>query len=268
MIAQSRRQHRARQPASVMRNATVTWVVVGVCAFGFLLELVAGSDAIFARFGLVPLAIADGEYWRLITSAFLHAGLLHLAFNMLVLIMIGPALEAILGHLRFVVLFVLSAIGGAVCSYALSAPLSLSVGASGAIFGLMGGLVVAGRKLSIDITQVAVLIAINLVISFLPGMGIDWRAHVGGLVTGAVTGAVLAHSPPGRAVLLQGVGCAVILVVMLAVVFWRTDALRSSMRPQPTPVSGYAAANEAVFSAAEQRSYPQVPPKLGRTTLL
>lgn len=247
---------RTRQANSVMRNAVVTWVLVGVCGFGFLVEMVAGSDAIFARFGLVPLAIADGEYWRLLTSAFLHAGLLHLAFNLLVLIMIGPALEAMLGHLRYLVLFVLSALGGAACSYALAAPLSLSVGASGAIFGLMGGLVVAGRKLSIDITQVVVLIAINLVISFLPGMGIDWRAHVGGLVTGALTGAVLAHAPRRHRELAQAAGCVIILALLLGVVLWRGDSLRANLVGIHTSKSTLTNAD----------GYPQLSPILGRTT--
>lgn len=274
-----------RHPRSVMRNATVTWVVVGLCGFGFLLELVAGSNAVFARFGMVPLAVADGELWRLLTSVFLHAGLLHLAFNMLVLIMIGPALEAILGHLRFVVLYVLSAIGGAVFSYALSAPLSLSVGASGAIFGLMGGLVVAGRKLSIDITQVAVLIAINLVISFLPGVGIDWRAHVGGLVTGAVTGAVLAHSQGRHRNLVQAAGCTIIAAFLLGVVLWRGDSLRSNVEgiytspstltsatsQRAASINGSPAfmcypAGHTSTGAAESGRYPQLPPTLGRTT--
>lgn len=212
--------------------------MVGLCAAGFVLELVAGSEVIFARFGLMPAAVAEGEIWRLLTSAFLHVGFLHLAFNMLVLIMIGPALEAMLGHIRYLVLFLLSALGGAVCSYALAEPMSLSVGASGAIFGLMGGLLVAGRKFSVDVTQVAVLIGINLVISFLPGAGIDWRAHVGGLVTGAVVGAILAHSPRDYSVWLQVVGCVLVAALLLAVAMWRTGQLLTPTRPGLTATVG------------------------------
>lgn len=266
LTAQSGGLRRARAPKSIMRNATVTWVLVGLCGFGFLLELVAGSDLIFAKYGLVPLAVADGEWWRLLTGAFLHAGLIHLAFNLLVLIMIGPAVEAMVGHVRFLVLFVLSALGGATFSYAQSAPLSLSVGASGAIFGLMGALVVAGRKLSIDVTQVAVLIGINLVISFLPGVGIDWRAHIGGLVTGALTGAVLAHAPRRHTALTQALGCAVIMIVMVGVVSWRTEALRAGLPPQFASTTANAAAQHVESGPGSPVGCPQVPPTLGRTT--
>lgn len=210
-----------------IRAAYVTWTIVGLCVLVFVVELLAGTQLIAGKFGLSPLAVAAGEIWRLLTSAFLHAGILHLGFNMLVLIMIGPALESILGHLRYLTLYLLSALGGATLSYLLSAPTSLSVGASGAIFGLMAGLVVAGRRLSFDIGQVLMLIGINLVISFVPGGGIDWRAHVGGLVVGAVAAAVLTHAPNRYRNLVQSLGCLLIFAILATVVFWRTDELRS-----------------------------------------
>lgn len=132
------------------------------------------------------------EPWRVITAAFVHGGLLHFALNMAVLYLIGRGLEPAIGSARFLILYLLSAIGGAV-AVGFLAPTSSVVGASGAIFGLFGAFIVLARRSGNDVTGVIAIVAINLVIGFIPGMGISWQAHIGGLAFGLLVALVLAN---------------------------------------------------------------------------
>jgi len=174
---------------------------------------------------LEPVGVADGEYYRLLTSAFLHSGVFHLLLNMYALFMFGPQLEAALGRWRFGALYVVSALGGSALSYAFSAPNRPSLGASGAVFGLLGAYLVVSRRLRRDTTPVLVMLAINLGYGFLVPR-IDWRAHVGGLVTGALVALVIVYAPKERRTLLQAVGVAAVLLAVVALVVWRTADLR------------------------------------------
>jgi membrane associated rhomboid family serine protease len=133
---------------------------------------------------MIPAAIAQGEWWRLLTSTVLHGGILHLLFNMYALYWLGPQLERSLGNVRFAALYVLSALGGSIASYWFSDLNTVSVGASGAIFGLITATIVIGREMRNDVSQLVVLLGINVVIGFLQ-VGIDWRAHFGGAAVGA-----------------------------------------------------------------------------------
>lgn len=204
----------------------VSWSIVGICVAVYLLQMVVGVNEVASNFGMQPLAIGIlNEWYRLLTSVFLHGSILHILFNMYVLVVLGPTLERMLGHGRFLLLFVVSGLGGSIASYWLSAPTSLSVGASGAIFGLMGGLLVAGRRIRADVTQIVVLIAINLAIGFIFS-GIDWRAHLGGLLTGAAMAAVMVGiggRRPSRAVEYGGI--AGIVLVLFLIVTIRTAQL-------------------------------------------
>lgn len=147
------------------------------------------------RYGLTRLDVQAGQYERLITSAFLHAGLLHLASNMLALYIVGAPLERAVGSVRLGVIYFASALGGSFLSLALSPPYSLGVGASGAIFGLFGAVAVLHRRIGADLRGIGVLIGLNLVISFaIPN--ISWQAHIGGLVTGVVVAALVAGRRP------------------------------------------------------------------------
>jgi membrane associated rhomboid family serine protease len=178
-----------------------------------------------------PVAIAaNGDYWTLMSSAFMHGSFLHIAFNMYVLWIMGPTLERVLGHSRFIALYLLAAFGGAVASYAFSDFRSVSVGASGAIFGLMGAFVVAGRRLRYDVTQVLVLLGINLVFGFLQP-GIDWRAHIGGLVVGALVAAIFVFAPRRNQVLIQTLGCLGLLLILVVTALARTSALQELLAP-------------------------------------
>lgn len=163
----------------------VTRTILITCISVFVLSLLLGGIRSFSiSFGMIPAAIASGEWWRLFTSTLLHGSVLHLLFNMYALYWLGPQLERSLGHVRFAALYVLSALGGSVASYWFSDLNTVSVGASGAIFGLITATIVIGREMRTDVSQLIVLLGINVVIGFLQP-GIDWRAHFGGAVTGA-----------------------------------------------------------------------------------
>jgi rhomboid protease GluP len=155
------------------------------------------SDYLFAMGAKVNAAIAAGEYYRLLTAMFLHGGLLHIAFNAYALYVLGPEAERIYGTARFLALYFIAGLAGSVASYALTA--SNSVGASGAIFGLIGGLAAfyyASRRLLGEISRqqlgrLITVIMINLFIGFSSPM-IDNTAHIGGMVGGAAIGWLLA----------------------------------------------------------------------------
>lgn len=210
---------------------TVTYVLIGINVAAFLVQVALGINEVAVNLGMWPVGIAvNDEWYRLVTAAFLHGSWLHIAFNMLVLFTVGPTLERVLGHLRFIVLYLFAAVGGAVASYAFSDLRTVSVGASGAIFGLMGALVVAGRRLRYDITQVLVLLGINVVIGFI-SPGVDWRAHLGGLVTGAVVAAILVL-PRGRHRVAVQVGALVACGAALAILaLWRTVQIEQFLAP-------------------------------------
>jgi membrane associated rhomboid family serine protease len=220
-----------REPRTVFggrltTSSTVTLTLIGVCVAIFVVQFLAGVNAIAGDWGMWPAAVAvNGQWYRLLTSVFLHGSWLHLAFNMYVLYVLGPPLERLLGHARFLILFLIAGIGGAVASFTFSSINTVSVGASGAIFGLMGALVVAGRHLRADITQVLVLIGINVVIGFL-APGVDWRAHLGGLITGAAVAFVFSKAPSGKQqTIVQAVGCAGIVLVLVGIAVWRAEQI-------------------------------------------
>lgn len=169
-----------------------TPVTIGLIAVCVLVYLVQEADpTITDRFGMLPVAVTDGgEYYRLLTAAFLHAGLLHLGTNMLTLYIVGAPLERVLRTARYLTVYLVSALGGSLLSLALSPAYTIGVGASGAIFGLFGALVVLRKQVGAEAGGLVALIGLNLVISFtLPN--ISWQAHIGGLVTGALVALAL-----------------------------------------------------------------------------
>ena len=201
----------------VSREGAVTQALIGICAFLFVTITLLDLGGGLARWGMQPLAIGlDGQWFRLVSSVFLHAGWLHIAFNMYVLYILGPPLERVLGHGRFLTLYLLSGVGGAVASYWFSPVRTLSVGASGAIFGLMAAWIIVGRRLDRDVTQIIVLLGINVALGFFLG-GIDWRAHLGGAVTGALVALVLtsARGAQGREHLARQVAASVAVGLVL-----------------------------------------------------
>ncbi|WP_017578038.1 rhomboid family intramembrane serine protease [Nocardiopsis kunsanensis] len=190
------RQARTVFGGKVIGKPYVTWTLLGLIAVGFVLQQVMPQIA--ADFGMHGFVVhVYGEWYRIITSAFLHGGILHLLFNGYALFLLGSALERWLGHGRFLTLWVLGALSGSALSL-LAAPGQLSIGASGAIFALFGAVFVTGRRLGLDTRMILVLLVVNLGITFLVP-NISWTAHIGGLVAGFAIGAVFALLPRGEA---------------------------------------------------------------------
>ena len=127
----------------------------------------------------------SNEWYRLFTVALTHAGLLHLGFNMYSLMVLGNPLEEAFGTNKLLIVFFVSLLTGSLTSSSFASVYSYSVGASGAIFGLFGALAIVGKRIGADIRSIVVIIGINFVIGFAMG-GVDWRAHLGGLIGGVV----------------------------------------------------------------------------------
>lgn len=208
------------------QSAAVLQLIVLLNSSIFLYAWLTGAVNQFAfDYGLHPPAVAlSGEVWRLITAGFLHGSFLHLLFNMYVLWLLGSELEELLGHLKFTSLYLISLLGGSATSYYFSNPASFSVGASGAVFGLMGAFLVVGSRLRQDVSQVMVLIALNVGIGFMVP-NIDWRAHLGGLVAGAAVAWFLARKPDLVGRLLAITGVLGIFALLQQLVTTRTDEL-------------------------------------------
>ncbi|HLI00969.1 MAG TPA: rhomboid family intramembrane serine protease [Acidimicrobiales bacterium] len=185
--------------------------VVAVNVAAFLVEE-TNFTSIVIRFGLWPARTGQQPY-RLLTAAFLHANFTHILLNMITLIIIGPAVEAAIGRTRFVAVYLLAAVGGNLLDYLIGPVNTLGVGASGAIFGLMGTYLVLARRRRWDTSVVGILILVNLVFSF-ADPGIDWQAHVGGLAVGALLGWVfgLTERRAGPAVAIDALACAAVFV--------------------------------------------------------
>jgi membrane associated rhomboid family serine protease len=209
--------------------ATPTLVGLNVAVFAWTVATsgsVSRNDRapLFQEWALVPNAVADGEWWRLLTGGFLHFGPIHLLFNMMALWVIGKDIEPALGRSRFLAVYLVSLLGGSTAVMLLSAPNALVAGASGAVFGLMGALAVLLRRLRIPLGQVGGLIVVNLVITFLlPGISV--AGHLGGLTVGALATAALVYAPAARRVPVQTAALGGLTLLLLVVIALRMTAM-------------------------------------------
>ncbi len=185
-------------------------------------------DADFPRQGIE--GVAQGSYWQLITSTFLHVQLLHIAFNMIGLWIFGSFLESQLGRWRYLSLYLLTGLAGSVSIYLLTPafapgqPINYSLGASGSIFGLFGAALIILLKQRRDVTQLLVLLALNLAITFtVPD--VSWQAHVGGLGAGLLLGAGLAYAPRQQRTLVHAGSMGGLFVMCILLVALRTAQL-------------------------------------------
>ena len=169
--------------------------------------------------------VADGAYWQLLTSMFTHVQLMHIGFNMLALWFLGPQLEAAVGRARFLTLYLLSGMVGSVFVYWLSPEHSSTVGASGAIFGLMGALLVIAIKVKADYSQILLWLGLNVAITVFGRGLISWQGHLGGLIGGVLIALVLAFSPRKRRGTWQAAGLGTLAVLVLLGVLARTVTL-------------------------------------------
>ncbi len=173
------------------------------------------ESPLFHAWALVPADVAEGEWWRLVTAGFLHIGPLHIAFNMYALWVLGRDLEIVLGRARFLALYLISLLGGSAAVVLFANPEQYVAGASGAVFGLMSGLLLVLLRLRRSYGQVVAVIVLNLVISqVVPGISI--AGHVGGLVVGALASAALVFAPAAHRTLVQVGALAGLTAVLLA----------------------------------------------------
>jgi membrane associated rhomboid family serine protease len=205
----------------VVGSTNPTPIVLGIIAINvvvFCIERFGNNVSFIDRFAMWPYGVhAYHQYYRAFTAMFLHADFLHIAGNMVALLIVGPALEVQLGKARFVTLYLIAGLGGSVASYLLSPWNVPGIGASGAIMGVMGAYVVLGMRRRLPIAPVVVLIGVNLLIGF--SGNIDWRAHLGGLTVGAVL--ALVYDVAGRlrdrqAELALTIGGSVVVLGVLA----------------------------------------------------
>jgi membrane associated rhomboid family serine protease len=160
----------------------VTYTILALNVLVFIIVR-AGSPQIVGDLVMVPVLTAS-EPWRLLTSAFTHVQIFHIFSNLFMLWQLGPPLEQMLGRLRFTILYVLSALGGSVAVYFLSAPGGATLGASGAVLGLVGALLVISRARGMDVTWILMYVAVTAFLSFaIPN--VSWQGHLGGFVVGA-----------------------------------------------------------------------------------
>jgi Uncharacterized membrane protein (homolog of Drosophila rhomboid) len=231
----------------------VTYTVLGLCVLVFVAQLV--GDGLWARLGFIP-ALAGLEPWRFLTSAFLHSegSWFHILANMYLLWLVGPMLEELLGRLRFAALYLCSALGGSVAVLLLSPPvmadgqlqwsgfLGVTIGASGAVFGLFAALFMILRRLERSTSQIVVFVAINAVLGFvLPN--VSWQGHLGGLVVGGLLGAAFAFAPRERRTLVSWGAVVGVLVLLAVVARWRLAATADLLGP------GYAEYLKVVLGA-------------------
>lgn len=184
--------------------ATVALIAINLVAF--LAELGTGSggfssaqSSLISDFGLIGGAVADGQWYRIVTAGFLHAGLMHIAFNMIALWFIGEVLEPSIGTVRFLMIYFASLLAGSFGALLLSGDATNTVGASGAVFGIFGALFVIaqGRGLSGIASQIGIILGINLLLTFTIN-GISIGGHIGGLIGGAICGALVIAGERGR----------------------------------------------------------------------
>jgi membrane associated rhomboid family serine protease len=210
-----------RGRASRLGASAVTWSVLAACVAVFLWQSATGGVNGSASLQLIfyPRLVVL-EPWTVITSLFAHASVIHLAFNMYSLFALGPALEQALGHRRFAILYFLSGIGGSVGVLLLNAGPVL--GASGAIFGLLGAYFVIARKMGGSSKQLILVIVLNLAIGFvIPNVA--WQAHVGGLIVGSLVALVYLQPrsrlhPHRQGQLLAVIAAAVVIAGLAAIV--------------------------------------------------
>ena len=209
--------HTAR---SLVVEPRVTYALIAINAAAFFAQVIAagGGNAqrgsVYENGALFGPLVDDGEWWRIITSGFLHANPLHLILNMVVLWFLGQAVEPVFGHVKFAAVYLVSLLTGTFGALLLS-PDAFTVGASGAVYGLMGALTIVYRDRGIPITQSPVfgLLVINLVFTlFYPGVSIG--GHLGGLVGGALAALVLLEGDRRRSRGLGLAACAALAVVM------------------------------------------------------
>lgn len=203
----------------------LTLIVVNVVAFVITAAAAGSAQAnlnseLGVSLALVPMLTADGQWWRLLTSGFMHFGIAHLAMNMIALWVLGRDLEMVLGRLRFIAVYGLGLLGGSAAVFLFGQPMSVMAGASGAVYGLMGGVALVALRMKISLRPVFTVILLNLAITFIiPQISI--LGHLGGLIIGSAATAALVYAPRQRRNMLQLGSLGGLLLVLVALIITR-----------------------------------------------
>ena len=242
------RQPKAAYGGRAVAAPTATFALIGLNVLLFLITTATGTglafggnpSSVFEKLALSPTlhptftggefsgfsdGVAQGQYYRLLTSMFLHFGIIHIALNMYCLFLLGPALEAAFGRSRFLAVYLVSGLSGSALSYLLGPSNEQAAGASGAVFGLFAAFFVLQRRRGGDVTQIGTTIAINLAFSFAASSYIDWRGHLGGLIGGALVAGALVYAPAAKRWAYQGLGTSLVVVLVVAMIAVRTSQL-------------------------------------------
>lgn len=215
-------------------------IAINVAVFVAILATGGAGSALIDQLALLPTdtrfrladgsirevtGVAGGAYWQLVTSMFTHVEIWHIGFNMLALYVLGPQLEMVLGRARFLALYLLSGLAGSLVVYWLAGPNTATLGASGAIFGLMGALLVVALKVRADVSQLLMWIGLNFLITVVFRGFISWQGHLGGFLGGGLLAAILVFAPRERRTLFQVLGLVTVGVLILLGVVVRTLSL-------------------------------------------
>jgi len=215
---------------------TTTLIAINVVVY-LLVALTGGADGwLLPKLALIPVGgvylvdgqpqfvdgVSDGAVWQLLTSMFTHVELWHIGFNMLALYVLGPQLEMILGRVRFLALYLLAGLVGSATVYWLAAEQSVTVGASGSLFGLMAALLVVAVKVRGDVQGLLVLVAVNVAITVFGRGFISWQGHLGGFVGGLLLAVALVYAPRSRRTAWQAAGLVLVATATAAAVIART----------------------------------------------
>lgn len=186
-------------------DSPATFVLIGISVLAYFAETATGAGGFSAGgsmvrdFGLVGGDVAGGDWYRLVTSSFLHAGIMHLAFNMIALYFLGRILEPSIGTVRFVMVYFASMLAGSLGAVLLTSNVVVTVGASGAVFGIFGAtfIIARGRGLNHIASQIGLILGINLLLTFTIS-GISIGGHLGGLIGGLLCGLLIVAGERGR----------------------------------------------------------------------
>ena len=241
-VREARTPYGGRRPATAN---TVTLAIIGLNALVFVLVLASGgrTGELIRQLWLAPRdlcwdvspdgtrclavapGVADGAYWQLLTSAFTHVEIWHVGFNLMAIYILGPQLELLLGRVRYLTLYLVSALAGSVAVLWLAPANSLTLGASGAVFGLMAALLIVAVRVRGDVQGLLTLVAINVAITVLGSSFISWQGHLGGFVGGLLVSLVLVYAPRRGRTAWQVAGVSLVLVALAVGVVVRAAAL-------------------------------------------
>ncbi len=244
-VEEARREFRRGAGRTVRTSGiTATKVLLIAIAVPFVLEIVLGGPRSLLQApsggrlvdmgALQPLLIANGQYWRLFSAMFLHAGLFHILFNGYALWLFGSFVESSLGRTRMVVVYFVSGFLASVASYVWGPINAVGVGASGAIFGIFGAFIAYNYRrrhlalASANLRLATTLLLLNALLAFAVPR-IDWRAHLGGLIAGILAGFVVEGVGTGsQRRLVQIAGTVLMIALGVALIAWRTEQIRAT----------------------------------------